>query len=180
MLPESRNARLAALAERSSYVENVLTHQLVSGLAGVLWKLDPGLSLQVFNSEVDDSGFDVILGVGAQLRYVQLKQAHSEKLPPRVSVRLQFSTLPGSCIVLMSHSLADLALTGFRFYGGADPMDPMPDIGAFSVSKAPGRRTADGTRKVRENYRNVLVSRFSAPLSLGGLLDALFPAINAG
>lgn len=175
---EPRASRIAALAEKSSYVENVLTHALVAGLAGELWQLDPSRSLQVFNSEVDDSGFDVILGVGAELRYIQLKQAHDEKVPAHVSVRLQFSELPGSCVVLMSHRLADLALTGFRFYGGAATSEPMPGIAAFSTSKAPGRRTADGARKVRENYRNVLVSRFSAPLDLRGLLLALFPGLG--
>jgi hypothetical protein len=109
---EPREARIAALAEKSSYVENVLTHALVAGLAGELWRLDPGRSLQVFNSEVDDSGFDVILGVGAELRYIQLKQAHDEKVPAYVSVRLQFSELPGSCVVLMSHRLARAACCG--------------------------------------------------------------------
>lgn len=176
---DSRDTRIAALAEKSSYVENVLTHALVAGLAGELWRLDPRRSLQVFNSEVDDSGFDVILGVGAELRYIQLKQAHNEKVPPSVSVRLQFSSLPGSCVVLMSHRLSDLALTGFRFYGAADPKSPMPEIASFVTSKAPGRRTADGERKVRENYRNVLVSRFSGPLDIGGLLLTLFPVLRA-
>lgn len=177
---EPRATRIAALAEKSSYVENVLTHALVAGLAGELWRLDPRDSLQVFNSEVDDSGFDVILGVDAELRYIQLKQAHDEKVPLHVSVRLQFSALPGSCVVLMSHRLADLALTGFRFFGGAAAVEPMPDIAAFSPSKAPGRRTADNKRKVRENYRDVPVKRhFSGSLDTGGLLLILFPGLRA-
>ena len=112
-----REGRLKALAERSSYVENVLSHALVAELSSVLWQRDPFTPLQVFNSEVDDSGFDLVLTIGSQARYVQLKQAHDEKIPTHCSVRLSFSNLPGSCVVLMSHSLATLRLTQFRFYG---------------------------------------------------------------
>jgi hypothetical protein len=179
MSTPSLDARLTALAERSSYVENVLSHALVAGLSGLLWRRDPGLPLQIFNSEVDNAGFDIVLALSSQLRYVQLKQAHSKKLPPHVSVRVPFAKVPGACVVLMSHSLEDLSLTGFRFYGGRMPLDPMPAIDAFAASKAPGRRTADGARKVRENYRNVRVSQFLGPLSWEQLFDTLFPPAHA-
>ena len=177
MTEVSRDARIKALAERSSYVENVLCHSLVAGLSSLLWKRDPERSLQVFNSEVDDAGFDIVLACDSQLRYVQLKQAHAEKTPAHVSVRAPFAKLPGACVVLMSHGLSDLSLTSFRFYGGASPIDRMPDIANFAVSKSPGRRSPDGTRKIRENYRNVRVSQFQGPLDWSQLFDTLFPAV---
>lgn len=179
MNPPTREARLSALAERSSYVENVLCHGLTAALSGAAWRRNPYQALQVFNTEVDDSGFDLILGVGSALRYVQLKQAHDEKVPTYVSVRQPFSQMPGSCVVLMSHSLETLALTSFRFYGGEMPSQPMPSIDSFSQSKAPGRRTAGGERKIRTNYRNVLLSKFQGPLTLEELLERLFPNENA-
>jgi hypothetical protein len=175
----SRTTRLTALAERSSYVENVLTHSLVACLSGELWKRSPQSALQVFNSEVDDSGFDIVLGVESQLRFIQLKQAHDEKVPPHVSVRVPFAKMPGACVVLMSHSMEDLSLSAFRFYGGHSPSDCMPSVESFATSKAPGRRTAEGVRKVRENYRNVRLSQFHGPLSLAQLFDTLFPPPNA-
>ncbi|GHC08885.1 hypothetical protein [Thermomonas carbonis] len=173
----SRDVRIKALAERSSYVENVLCHALVAGLSSLLWQRDPERSLQVFNSEVDDAGFDIILACENQLRYVQLKQAHAEKTPSHVSVRAPFALLPGACVVLMSHGLNDLSLSSFRFYGGTTPIEPMPDIASFVVSKSPGRRAPDGTRKIRENYRNVRVSQFQGPLNWQQLFDMLFPAL---
>lgn len=169
-----REHRIKALAERSSYIENILGHALVVELSSLVWNRDPFASLQVFNSEVDDSGFDIVLGLGAQLRYIQLKQAHDEKTPTHCSVRLSFSSLPGSCVVLMSHSLTDLRLTKFRFFGGA-PSEPMSNIDAMRQSKVPGRRNAAGERKVRTNYRDVPVKSFQGPLSCAELLDVLFP-----
>lgn len=177
MNPAERDNRIKALAERSSYIENVLRHALVADLSSLVWSRDPFTALQVFNSEVDDSGFDIVLGLGTQVRYVQLKQAHEGKVPPHCSVRLSFSSMPGSCVVLMSHTLAELRLTNFRFFGGA-PNEPMSNIEAMRQPKSPGRRNAAGERKVRTNYREVPVKQFQGPLSATQLLDVLFPVAS--
>jgi hypothetical protein len=179
MKDDRLESRRTALSLRSSYVENVLRHALVAGLAGELWRRDSACSLQVFNAEVDDAGFDVVLGLGSQNRYLQLKQTYAAKVPAFVSVRVAFAGVPGACVVLMSHSLDDLSLAAFRFYGGRDPSMPMPPIEAFAVTKSSGRRSADGVRKLRGNYRNVPVRRFGGPIGLPGLLDALFPGATA-
>jgi hypothetical protein len=167
--------RLKALAERSSYVENVLRHALIAQLSSVVWARDPMASLEVFNSEVDSAGFDVVLSLGAQVRYVQLKQAHAGKVPPSCSVRLSFSELPGSCVVLMSHAAEDLRLGQFRFFGGP-PSEPMVNLTAMRSSKAPGRRNAAGERKVRANYKDVPTRQFQGPLSAEQLVNVLFPS----
>ena len=49
MKPVARAERISALAERSSYVENVLCHALVASLSSEVWQRDPEASLQVFN-----------------------------------------------------------------------------------------------------------------------------------
>lgn len=174
MNPSKRETRINALAERSSYVENVLRHGLVSELSSIMWQRDPFTGLQVFNSEVDDSGFDLVLTLGSLVRYVQLKQAHEEKVPTHCSVRLSFARVPGSCVVLMSHSLATLRLVEFRFFGSA-PVAPMASIENMRPSKSPGRRNAAGERKVRANYRDVPVKYFQGPLTATELADVLFP-----
>ena len=122
-------------------------------------------------------GFDMVLAVGSQSRYVQLKQAHDEKTPLHCSIRLSFAALPGSCVVLMSHSAASLQLRKFHFLGGA-PADPMPSIEAGRVSRSPGRRGADGERKLRVNYRDVPIRAFEGPLSSPELFDLLFPGAD--
>ena len=169
-----RERRVKALAECSSYVENVLTHALVAELSSVLWQQDPSTPLQVFNAEVDNLGFDLVLTVGSQSRYVQLKQAHDEKIPARCSIRLSFASLPGSCVVLMSHSLMSLQLRKFYFLGGG-PSEPMPSIEDARISRAPGRRSASGEKKLRNNYRDVPVREFAGPLSITQLFDIMFP-----
>ena len=172
-----RERRIKALAERSSYVENVLRHSLVADLSSVIWQRDPFSGLRVFNSEVDDSGSDLVLTLGSQVRYVQLKQAHDEKVPTHCSVRLSFAATPGSCVVLMSHSVATLRLTAFRFFGGV-LSTPMSSIEEMRHSKAPGRRNAAGDRKIRGNYRDVPVKDFLGPITVTELADVLFPSAH--
>lgn len=51
----------AALTTRSSYVENVLPHSRISALAGELWRRDPEVRMDILRTEVDESGFDLVL-----------------------------------------------------------------------------------------------------------------------
>jgi predicted Rossmann-fold nucleotide-binding protein len=170
-----RDERVRALAERSRYVENVLKHAFVAQLASEVWARDPFANLQVYNSEVDDSGFDIVLQLGSHVRYVQLKQTRNDKVPRSSSVRLSFAVMPGSCVVLMSHSIDKLHLTHYRFWG-AGPSEPMQSIAALKATKSPIRRDTEGKRKLRTNYRDVPVGQFKGPLNTGELLDLLFPS----
>lgn len=170
----ARTTQIQALAERSSYVENVLRHAMIGAIAGAQWARDPLSCLQILNSEVDDSGFDIVLALDARARYIQLKQTHAEKTPPHVSVCLSCSSMPGSCVILVAHNLHDLSIAHFRFFGST-PDCPMPDISAGAKSVVPGRRNTEGERKQREGYRNVPLSRFCPRLNQSQLLDMLFP-----
>jgi hypothetical protein len=173
-----REARIQALAERSSYVENVLRHAFLAELSCLVWENDPFDSLKISNGEVDDSGYDVVLERGNVVRHIQLKQAHEEKVPKKFSVRVSFATLPGSCMVVISHALTDLRPKSYSFYG-SNPTEPMPYIEAHRTTKSSGRRNADGDRVLRINYRDIPFGRFKRGLSAGELLDELFPEAYA-
>lgn len=139
-----------ALAERSSYVENVLTHRLVAMLAGELWRRDPTMPLHVFNTEVDDAGFDLVLGCGSRLRYIQIKQVHTQGGARKFSVRLDFTRIPGSSVVVVVHSASTLDVEHFLFFGST-PDSPMPSVEDERRSILPGRRDVDGKHKVRNH-----------------------------
>lgn len=169
-----------ALAERSSHVENVLTHALIASLAQDLWCRDPWLRLQVFQAEVDDAGFDLVLGCEGAVRYIQIKQVHSGKSANnKFSVRLDFSQLPGSCVIVIVHDAESLAAKHCLFFGGR-PDEPMPPIEGGRAPKSPGRRSAEGKRKIREHYREVPRNRFLGPHTIHELVDLLFPKAQTG
>ncbi len=166
-----------ALAERSTYVENVLVHRMVASLAGELWRRDPTTPLHIFNSEVDDSGFDLVLGCGAKLRYIQVKQVHTKGTASKFSVRLDFTRMPGSCVVVVVHTEDELLLDHFLFYGG-EVHEPMPSVEENKPSIQPGKRDIDGNRKTRMHYRDIKRNKFKGPLTTAKLLDSLFGAVD--
>lgn len=166
-----------ALAERSSYVENVLVHRMVASLAGELWRRDPTIPLHIFNSEVDDSGFDLVMGCGIKLRYIQVKQVHTKGAASKFSVRLDFTRMPGSCVVVVVHTEEELLLDHFLFYGG-EIHESMPNVEDNKVSAVPGKRDVNGARKTRLHYRDVKRNKFRGPLTTAGLLDALFGVVH--
>lgn len=162
-----------AAAERSSHVENVLTHSLVAKIAQELWRRDPFIDLKIFNTEVDDSGFDLVLGCQGVMRFIQIKQTHTQGNAVKYSLRLDFSRMAGACAVVLVYAGDTLEIDHCLFFGGA-PNKPMPDIEANRASQSPGRRTAEGVRKIRENYRDVPRHSFQGPLSISALVDVLF------
>jgi hypothetical protein len=163
-----------ALAERSSHVENILTHALVAAVAQDLWRRDPWVSLQVFQAEVDDAGFDLVLGCVGVMRYIQVKQVHLKGAASKFSIRLDFSLLPGSCAVVVVHEAESLEIDHFLFFGGRSD-EPMPSIKDRKSTRAPGRRSAVGERKLRLHYRDVPRRNFLGPLTDHELVDRLFP-----
>lgn len=171
--PQTATQYQKGLAERSSYVENVLTHLLVGALASELWRRDPTTPLNIFNSEVDDSGFDLVLSCNQNLRYLQIKQVHLNGRASKFSVRHDFSLIMGSCVVVIVHAADDLSIDHYLFFGGS-VNEPMPSINGNKASISPGRRGADGTRKVRQHYRDIRRSKFKKLMSVSELVDALF------
>ena len=169
--------RLTTAAHRSSYVESILRHSLIGELGSELWKRDPETTLQVFNSDVDDAGFDLVLKVGPAIRYVQLKQAHDGKKPRHCSIRLAFSALAGSCVVLIAYSIEDISISNYRFFGRATD-EPMDSIEKHKVSKSTVKKDMQRQKLNRPNYRDVPVTQFSKPLTVSELVNQLFPATS--
>lgn len=162
-----------ALAQRSSYVENVLTHRLVGALAAELWQRDPSSALTIFNAEVDDSGFDLALIWAQRLRYVQIKQVHLQGRAAKFSVRQEFSLIPGSCVVVIVHTEDTLEIDHFLFYGSRFDL-AIPPVQGLKASVLPGRKDALGQRKVRPHYRDIRRTQFTRLGNSSALVDALF------
>lgn len=163
-----------ALAQRSSHVENILTHALITSIAQELWQRDPWLDLQVFKAEVDDSGFDLVFGCNGAMRYIQIKQTHLRGNAVKYSLRLDFSKMVGGCAVVIVYNAKTLVIDHCLFFGST-PRQAMPPVEHLPMSQSPGRRTADGVRMIRENYRDVPRRSFKGPLNIPQIVDLLFP-----
>lgn len=170
-IADKSDGYIKALAKYSSYVENVLVHRLIASLAGELWNRDPNCQLHVFNTEVDNSGFDLVLACADKVRYVQVKQVHKQGAARKFSVRLEFAKMPGSCVIVVVYSYSNLEVDHFLFFGGL-ANESMPNIEDEKASVS--ARGTDGEKKKRLHYRDVPRNRFQGPLNIRKLLDALF------
>ncbi|PYI84329.1 MAG: hypothetical protein DMF09_08350, partial [Verrucomicrobia bacterium] len=64
-----------AIQAHSHRVEAILKHAFLWRLYSELWQRQPNTKVLVFESEIDDSGFDVVVSVGTYTRHIQLKSS---------------------------------------------------------------------------------------------------------
>ena len=163
-----------ALFARSSHIENLLIHDLLAKLGQEQWRRDPWVDFEIYQGEVDDAGFDLVLGSRGRMRYVQVKQTHLEGRASKYSIRRDFAKRVGGCTVVLVYRAETLELDHCLFFGG-DPGKTMPSVEGSPSTKATRGRTAEGDRLVRNHYCDVPRRRFEGPLTVGALLDRLFP-----
>jgi hypothetical protein len=95
-----------------------------------------GQTVEVLRSEVDASGYDVVLECNGVIRHVQLKMSRADSRAASQKVHLQLAGKPSGCIVwLIRHPGGDHRprLTYRYFRGG--PGEPLPSLDAFRVAK---------------------------------------------
>ncbi|MDI1311542.1 hypothetical protein [Prosthecobacter sp.] len=161
-----------ALSQHSSYVENALRHVFLSDLFRAVWQRGYAQKLHIYNSEVDDSGFDLVASLGSVVRHIQLKATHSDGRARSVSAHTALGSAQGGCIVWMSYRSSDLGIEHYRFFGepaGAAMLDISQRPAALTQ-----RRDIRGLRRARVHHRVIPRSEFSGVLTVDELLDALF------
>ena len=173
--PISGNYKMA-LYMRSSHVENVLTHALIARIAQELWRRDPLLDFQIFTSDVDDAGFDLVFRCDGRLRYVQIKQTHQMGKAVKYSVNLKFSKIEGACVVVLIYKEQTLDFDRFLFFGDK-PGNPMPIIEHYPITVVPWHKNAAGVKKEKKDYRNVPRKEFAEVQTIENLVNLLFPGI---
>ena len=135
-----------------------------------------GVQLAVSHSEVDNSGYDVILEARGILRHIQLKAMHKAARRRSVDVQMRLGHKPNGCVVLMIHDPQTLALETYRWFGRA-PGERLPELGAKVTRHSKGN--AQGVKAERPALREVPISQFTAVRDVGELVTRLFgPALN--
>ena len=161
-----------ALSQHSHYVENTLRHVFLSDLCRALWRRDHTQRLHIYNNEVDDAGFDLVIGLGSIVRHVQLKARNTTGRARSISAHTALASAQGGCIVWMFFSTDTLTIEHYRFFGQPSG-EAMSDI-SHLPEVLTQRRNIRGQRTVRPHHRTVRRSDFSQPLSTEELIDALF------
>lgn len=158
----------------SSYVENVLRHNLLSGLLSLAWQTSPNTKLQIYTGEVDDVGSDIVLTFGKVTWHIQLKGANTKATKTEVEVNVALATAPSGCVVWMVYDLSDLSIRKFLFFGNR-PGAPLPELTKYKIARR-ATHNSKGERPRRPNIRCVPKSSFVAAGDYSELAKLLFGA----
>lgn len=157
---------ITALSTFSATREKVLEHRFVADVSAELWRRGQ-FDFSVSWSEVDNSGYDVILEAGGVTRHVQLKAMHLNSSTTEFPVQARLESKPSACVVLMLHDARTLGIHAYRWFGAA-PGAPLPSLGDLV-----GKHTR-GEKAERPSIRRLQKRRFEPVENVAALVDRLF------
>ena len=154
----------------SSFREKLLEHVFVAELLQEVW-LGNRQMVEVLRSEVDNSGYDLLLDRGGVIRYVQLKSSRSGAKTSRQTVNNNLADKPGGCVIWLVFQECNQRVKLEYLVFPDDPCG-RPDLGTKV-----GRHTkanATGYKAARPNTRVILKSRFIKKQTTSDLVSWLF------
>jgi len=161
-----------AVQKYSHRVEAALKHAFLWRVYSELWRRDPSTKLLVFDSEIDDSGFDVVLSVESHTRHLQLKCSMVGSKTQSVTLRQSLCELQGGAVIWMEYSKSSLEIERYHLLAFSNPSEPL------SFTRFPTARSirADrtGVKKIRHAVYRVPKSAFHQNLPFDAILSVLF------
>lgn len=127
--------------------------------------------MEVLRSEVDSSGYDLVIESNGVIRHIQLKASHRKAKTAEVKINLGLSRKPSGCVVWMFHDSDTMELGPFLWFGG-EPGQSLPSLGDKVARHTKGDRT--GRKADRPNIRVLSKGKFEPMKSIDDVAVALF------
>ncbi len=148
----------------------MLEHLFVGDLLRCLWRHGKS-GIEVLRSEVDDSGYDLVLEYNGLLRHIQLKSSYHGAKTRDVKINSALARKPSGCVVWVFFEQATMELGPFLWFGD-EPGKPLPALGDRAGKHTKGDRA--GVKAVRPNIRVVGKARFQQMDTIDSVVRALF------
>jgi hypothetical protein len=161
---------ITALSNYSATRERVLEHRFLADVCGELWRRGE-FGFAVSRSEVDNSGYDVIIEACGVQRHIQLKAMHSAAKRRSFDIQTRLSERLNACVILMIHHPQSLVVEAYRWFGQS-PGEGLPDLGEKITRHSKGN--ALGYKAARPALRDVPITSFEPIGSPVDLVDRLF------
>ena len=162
----------AAVQRYSHRVEAALKHAFLWRVYSELWRRDPSTRLLVFDSEIDDSGFDVVLTVGSYTRHLQLKCSIVGSKTQSVTLRQSLCDLQGGSVIWMEYDRSTLKVQKYHLFAYSNPLEPL-SFTKFPLAKTV-RTNSTGFKKTRQAVHIVPKRAFRQDLPFDLILKVLF------
>ena len=159
---------------KSSFFEQLAEHVFISEILQESY-YGSGMTVEILRSEIDASGYDLVLECNGVMRHVQLKTSRSQSLAASQKVHTSLAVKPSGCVVWIIRDedpeTRRMRLS-YRFFGDL-PGEPLPSLADFKVAKHT-KGNAAGEKKERPAIRVVPKSRFRAIGTTEELVGVLF------
>jgi len=159
---------------KSTFYEQLVEHVFISEVlqeACYYYKK----TVEVLRSEVDASGYDVVLECNGVLRHVQLKTSRQKSGTTKQNVNIELANKPSGCIVWIVRS-EDIqsyrASLSYLFFGG-ESGKPLPSLDGFRTGSHT-KRNAKGVKKERAAIRVIPKRNFTRIDTTRELVAVLF------
>ena len=154
----------------SRFREKLLEHVFIAELLQEVW-LGERATVEALRSEVDTSGYDLVLDRGGVIRYVQLKSSKSGAKTARQTVNGRLAEKPGACVIWLVFQEFDRRVRLAYLVLGGRP-DQKPDLGQKIGNHA--KANATGFKAEKPHTRVISKSRFTKLRTTGDLVSWLF------
>jgi hypothetical protein len=169
--PDSSMATNATEHSRfSSNRENVIEHLFIGELLRCLW-LRGVYNAEVLRSEVDSSGYDLVVDCDGLIRHIQLKASHRTAKTSQQNVNVELSKKLSGCVIWINFDERTLELGPFKWFGG--PVgQPIRSLGNRVARHTKGN--SEGIKTERKNIRTIRKKEFDEIENMEKLIEALF------
>lgn len=159
-----------AHSDHSSLRERVIEHMFLGELMRTLW-CQGRRDIEVLRAEVDDAGYDVVVGCNGVMRFIQLKASHALAKTARVNINRHLEKKHGGCVIWIWFNNETMDLERLLWLGGR-PGEAMPELGDKIARHTKGDQ--HGTKAERPNIRVINKGRFSTFNSMDEIVQQLF------
>jgi hypothetical protein len=158
---------------QSTFCEQMVEHLFVAELLQEAWFRHQQV-VEVLRSEVDASGYDLVLECAGVLRHVQLKTSRVEAKTAYQKVSMKLAEKVSGCVILILRDAvaADFRLKLSYLFFGNEAKEPLPSLKDYRVAKH-SKGDATGTKKERPSIRLVPKSAFQPISTTGDKLAAM-------
>lgn len=159
---------------KSNFYEQLIEHAFISELLQEAW-FRYGKTVEVLRSEIDSSGYDLLLECNGAIRHVQLKSSIAGSKTAYQKINTALAGKPSGCVVwLLREEDEDTCRVKLRYlFFGNSPGEPLPSLENFKMAKHT-KGNSQGIKKERPAIRQVPKSKFVEFSGIKELLEKLF------
>jgi len=161
----------------STYREMVLEHLFVGEILKYCWHHQLP-KLEVLKSQIDNSGYDIVLVANSIVRHVQLKSSHMDFTTSQVNINRELTRKSSGCVIWYRFDSSSLEFDHFLWFGGS-PGKPLALLDDFKTAKH-SKGNAQGIKLERHNIKYVPKSAFTRLASIGEVIEKLFGFSSTG